>query len=218
MDEDGEFNYNNLLNPNATGIAHGATGITGPTGIRGFASEKDASNAYDEKTLERCKTAPNPITFTLDKGEEFNADDTIYVRVSCNGSDVYNTRGVWTSSHNPRNATNADGTEVADIIWHQEALLLTPSGEAIMKTDSQCYMHVYGCEEPGCLGTPPAHNQQAFVQTLAMPIRRGKGQCTRVSPLRRHKSCRMWSDKVFYVFQVLGCQVHGQPHPDRSED
>ena len=46
LDEDGEFNYNNLLNPNTTGSA---TGNAGPTGIRGFASEKDASNAYDEK-------------------------------------------------------------------------------------------------------------------------------------------------------------------------
>ena len=44
----------------------------------------------------------------------------------------------------------------------------------IDRTLLQCYMHVYGCEEPGCLGTPPLHNQQAFVQTLAMPIRRGK--------------------------------------------
>ena len=127
-----------------------------------------------KRTLEQCKSSPNPITFTLDKGEQFNADDTIYVRVSCNSSDVYNTKGVWTSSHNPRNATNADGTEVADIVWHQEALLLTPSGEATMKTDAQCYMHVYGCEEPGCLGTPPVHKQQAFVQTLPVPVRRGK--------------------------------------------
>eukprot|EP00943_MAST-04B_sp_MAST-4B-sp1_P003890 g3890.t1 len=169
-----KFNYNNLLNENRSATADTATGAEGPTGIRGFSSEDEAETAYDEKTIEMCKSSPNPITFTLIKGKEFNADDTIYVRVSCNSSDPESTTGVWTSSNNPRNATNADGTEVSDIIWHQETNLLTADGAATMNANAQCYMHVYGCEEPACLGSPPAHNKNAFVETLQLPVRKGK--------------------------------------------
>jgi hypothetical protein len=175
LDEDGEFNYDNNGFENNTDASTATGSQAGPTGIRGFSTEAEARTAYDDKTVEMCKTEPNPITFTLIKGEQFNADDTIYVRVSCNSSNAKSNFGVWTSHHNPRNATNADGTEVADIIWHQEAKLLTGPGAATMDDSGKCYMHVYGCEEPECLGTPASHNDNAFVETVPLPMRKGKG-------------------------------------------